>query len=260
MAAVAMARGLDPLSRLPVYQQIADTLRAEIESGALGAGERVPSENELMAEFSSARQTVRQALSLLKAEGLIYAERGRGAFVRSQAPVRRLAFDRFARRHREEGKAAYFAEMEGRKPDVQVLFVGPDKANSEAAGWLGVRTGAKVLRRSRRYLAAGQPMELATSWVPWALAEGTAMTQENAGPGGIYARIEEQGRELARFTEEVHARMPTPDEARALSLPVGTPVFRLIRVAYDTNDKAVEACDTIMAADRYVLNYELPAR
>jgi GntR family transcriptional regulator len=254
-----MTRGLDPLSGLPVYRQIADTLRRRIESGSLGVGDRLPSENELIEEFGAARQTVRQAVGLLKSEGLVHAERGKGAFVRGRPPVRRLAFDRFARRHRKGGKGAYSVEMEGRQPSVQVLHVGPEKASTEVAGWLRMRPGAKVLRRSRRYLAAGEPMELATSYIPWTLAAGTRMTDEDTGPGGIYARIEETGHELSHFTEEVQARMPTPDEARALALPIGTPVFRLTRIAYDVDDLPVEACDTIMAADRYVLTYQLPA-
>jgi GntR family transcriptional regulator len=58
----------------------------------------------------------------------------------------------------------------------------------------------------------------------------------------------------------VGARMPLPEEARALRLPAGVPVFVLVRVAYDIEDKPVEVCDTVMAADRYVLSYELPAR
>ena len=44
-----------------------------------------------------------------------------------------------------------------------------------------------------------------------------------------------------------------------LSLSPGVPVFRLIRTAYDLDGRAVEVCDTIMAADAYVLSYELPA-
>jgi GntR family transcriptional regulator len=38
------------------------------------------------------------------------------------------------------------------------------------------------------------------------------------------------------------------------------PVFRVVRVAYDIDERPVEACDTVMASDRYVLSYELPAR
>lgn len=254
-----MTQGLDPLSGVPVYRQIAAAIRGEIESGRLGPGEQVPSENVLMEKYSAARPTVRQAVALLKAEGLVYAQRGRGAFVRDKAPVRRLAFDRFSRRHRKEGKAAYMVEMEARDPKVEVLHVGTEKASSEVAGWLNIHTGTQVVRRSRRYLDGAEPMELATSYIPWRLAKGTAIMEDNPGPGGIYARIEEQGHKLGRFTEEVHARMPTADEARVLSLPAGTPVFRLIRVALDTEGQPVEACDTVMASDRYVLNYELPA-
>jgi len=254
-----MAKGLDPLSGVPVYRQIAERLRERISSGELQPGDRLPSEVELMEAYSAARATVRQAVGLLRSEGLVLAEQGRGAFVRDRPRVRRLAYDRFARRHRKEGKAAFLAEMEGRRPEVEVLSVGPDAVPVAIADRLGVKPGDKVLRRHRRYLDAGQPLEIATSYIPWDLASGTPMTEVNPGPGGIYARIEELGHELGRFVEDVTARMPTLEEARALGLSVGTPILHLVRTAYDTDGTPVEVCDTVMAADRYVLNYELPA-
>jgi GntR family transcriptional regulator len=255
-----MAKGLDPASGVPAYRQIADRLRERIASGELAPDDRLPSEAELMSSYSAARATVRQAVGVLRSEGLVVAEQGRGAFVRSRPPVRRLASDRFARRHRSQGKAAFLAEMEGRQPEVEVLAVEPSTASAEVAERLGLPEDAKVLRRFRRYLDGGQPLEVATSYIPWSLAEGTAMVEPNPGPGGIYARIEEQGRRLARFSEDVTARMPTAEEVRALALPSGTPVLHLVRTAYDSDGQAVEVCDTVMAADRYVLSYELPAR
>jgi GntR family transcriptional regulator len=250
------------MSGLPAYRQIADRLRERIVGGELRQGDRLPSENELMETYSAARATVRQALGVLKTEGLVTSEQGRGVFVRGRPPVRRLASDRFARQHRQEGKAAFTAEMEGatRKPEVEVIFVGPDRAPAEVAERLGMRAGAKVLRRYRRYLADGYPLEFATSYIPWSIAQGTPMTDDNPGPGGIYARLEERGHVLARFTEDVTARMPIADEVRALELPTGTPVFDLVRVAYDEAGTPVEVCVTVMAADRYLLSYELPAR
>jgi GntR family transcriptional regulator len=222
----------------------------------------MPSEQELINRHGVARGTVRDAMDLLRAEGLVRTEHGRGSFVRDRPPVRRLAHDRFARRHRDRGRAAYLAELEaeGRKPEVQVLEIGRAKAPDEVAVWLQLAIGADVLVRRRRYLADGEPMELATSYIPWELAEGTAIAEGNTGPGGIYARLEERGHELKRFSEEVASRMPTSEEVRALVLEPGVPVFRLVRVAYDMNEQPVEACDTVMAADRYVLSYELPAR
>ena len=159
----------------------------------------MPSEQELIDRYGVARGTIRDAMDLLRSEGLVRTEHGRGSFVRDRPPVRRLAHDRFARRHRERGQAAYLAELEaeGRRPEVQVLEVARVKAPDEVAVWLQLAIGADVLVRRRRYLADGEPMELATSYIPWELAEGTAMVEREhrAGrrvraPGGARARAE----------------------------------------------------------------------
>jgi GntR family transcriptional regulator len=258
---VGELRKVDPTSDRPVYKQIADALREAIERGDFPPGSRLPSESELMDRYSVAQGTVRNALGVLRGEGHVVAEHGRGVFVRSRPRQRRLAHDRFARRHREAGKAAYLAEAEAEGADarVDVFYVGPDKAPERIAGLLGLRPGTKVLVRRRRYLTDDRPTELATSYIPWSLAQGTPMVNENPGPGGVYARIEETGRQLVRFTEDVTARMPAPEESQALRLAAATPVFHLLRVAYDESDTAVEVCDTVMSADEWVLSYELPA-
>jgi GntR family transcriptional regulator len=257
-----MQRVLDPTSDRPAYLQIADHLRAAIVKRELEPGAQLPSERELMTSYGAARGTVRQAIAALRAQGLIDVQHGRGAFVRAQPPVRRLAHDRFARSHRKAGKAAYLAELEaeGRQPEVEVLAIESASASPEVARRLQLAEGAQVLVRRRRYLADGQPMELATSYLPWDLVAGTPIVEPNPGPGGIYARLEEMGHRLKRFTEDVSARMPLPEEARALQLPAGVPVFVLVRTAYNSRNRPVEVCDTTMAADRYVLSYELPAR
>jgi GntR family transcriptional regulator len=180
-------------------------------------------------------------------------------YVRRKPPVRRLASDRFARRHRKEGKAAFLAESEqfGARPDVDMIRISEMDAPSEVSERLN-HTGP-VIVRSRRYSLDGTPVETATSYIPADIARETPIADPNPGPGGIYARLEELGHTLERFTEEVTARMPTEAEVRLLALMPGVPVFRLIRTAYDTQGRAVEVCDTIMSADAYVLNYELPA-
>ncbi|MCA1652176.1 MAG: GntR family transcriptional regulator [Acidobacteria bacterium] len=166
-----MVVAIDPTSDRPVFKQIADRLRTAIQSGELAAGAQLPSEQELMDDHGVARGTIRQAVSLLRSEGLVKTEHGRGTFVRDRPPVRRLAHDRFARRHRDRGKAAYLAELdaEGRTAEIEVLEVRRVKAPDEVAVWLQLAFGADVLLRRRRYLADGEPMELATSYVPWEL-------------------------------------------------------------------------------------------
>lgn len=257
-----LAETIDPASDRAVYKQIADHLRAAIGRERLGPGDQLPSETQLMAHYGVARMTVRNALRQLQVEGLITAEHGRGVYVRARPPVRRLASDRFAQRHRKEGKAAFIAEADqaAASPEVDMLKVSRTRAPADVADRLHLsRADRAVVVRSRRYLLDGRPMETAVSYIPADLADGTPIADPNPGPGGIYARLEDAGHTLGRFTEEVSARMPTPDEARLLALAPGVPVFRLIRTAYDTDGKPVEVCDTVMAADAYILEYELPA-
>jgi GntR family transcriptional regulator len=246
----------------PPYRQIAGLLRERIKLGRLSPGEQLPSESELIQHFRVARMTVRQAIQELRGEGLVVAEHGKGVFVRSAPPVRRLASDRFSRAHRQRGKSAFLAEAEaaGHTPKVDQVRVTNETVPPELAEKLRLSAGERVIVRSRRYLADGVPVEVATSYIPEAIAGGTAITDVDSGPGGIYARIEETGHELGRFTEEVSARMPTPDERKVLQIGAGVPVITLLRTAYDVDDLPVEVCDTVKVSHAYVLEYDVPAR
>jgi GntR family transcriptional regulator len=253
---------LDRADDRPPYRQIAGTLRDAIQSGDLPAGDRLPSEALLVKHYGVARMTARQAIQELRGEGLVVAEHGRGVFVRPMPPVRRLASDRFARRHRAEGKAAFSAEAEksGYVAQVDRIEVARSPAPEQVAERLRMHTDDDVVIRRRRYLANGRPVEFATSYVPVAFAEGTAIEQTDTGPGGTYARLEDNGHTLARFTEEVTSRMPTPEERRELELSAGVPVLLVLRTAFDTDDVAVEVCDTVKSAPAYILEYEFSAR
>ena len=62
------------------YFQLMEDLKAKILTGEIQAGDKLPSENELSAQYKISRQTVRKALSMLQNAGYIYAEHGRGTF------------------------------------------------------------------------------------------------------------------------------------------------------------------------------------
>src|SRR5262252_11089964 len=125
MSTEVLTQAVDPASDRAVYKQIADHLRAAIAQGRLREGDQLPSEAQLMTHYGVARMTARNALRLLQDEGLITAEHGRGVYVRARPPVRRLASDRFAQRHRKEGKAAFIAEADeaAAEPAVDMIRV-----------------------------------------------------------------------------------------------------------------------------------------
>ncbi len=253
-----MVERVDLRSDRSVYRQIADDLRTDIRAGAYPPGGQLPSESRLISRYGVSRVTVRRALGVLVAEGLVVAEHGRGWFVRTHPPVRRLGSDRFARRG--DGKAAFVADMEAsnRTFSVEVLAVTTGTAPEEVAARLGVDSTGRVVVRRRRYLSEGRPIEYATSYIPLDVAEGTPIAETNPGPGGIYARMEDKGMTLDRYEEEITARMPTEQEAGLLMLPAGAPVLHLIRTAV-ADGRPVEICDTVMDAAAFVLHYALPA-
>src|SRR5512132_2597013 len=171
-----MPRLIDPTSDRPLYRQIADHLRADIREGRYPEGTPLPSESQLAEMYDVTRMTARQAVDVLKNEGLIRSEHGRGGFVRQR---------------RETGKGAYDVEMKelGFTPGVELVELGPVTAPDEIVKRLQLEPGEQALIRRRRMYANGEPMQLATSYLPWSLAEGTPMAQRDTGPGGIYSRL-----------------------------------------------------------------------
>lgn len=69
------------LSQIPLYIQVATTLRRRIEEGFWAPGAKISTLEELQAEFGVARVTVRQSVDLLQKEGLVRRQQGKGTFV-----------------------------------------------------------------------------------------------------------------------------------------------------------------------------------
>ncbi|WP_406051312.1 GntR family transcriptional regulator [Kribbella sp. NBC_00889] len=65
----------------PPYVQVADGLRRAIQSGELAAGTKLPSGRELANQWGVALMTLQKAVDLLRSEGLVYSQQGRGVFV-----------------------------------------------------------------------------------------------------------------------------------------------------------------------------------
>lgn len=72
---------LDSMSPLPLYSQLEDIIRQQINDGILKEDQLVPSENEIAAEYKISIGTVRKALNNLTREGILFLKQGKGTFV-----------------------------------------------------------------------------------------------------------------------------------------------------------------------------------
>ncbi|MFH8340420.1 GntR family transcriptional regulator [Streptomyces sp. AM6-12] len=245
--------------RQPKYQRIAAELRAAVDAGRYGPGDRLPGENDLMAEHGIARMTARQALGLLQAEGIAEARRGAGVFVRDFRPIRRRGIERLARAGWGEGRSVWAADAEGRELTVDSVEVTHEVAAASVAAVMGLDETASLCVRRRRFVLDGKPVLLSTSYLPADLVTGTPITRPDTGPGGVYARLADLGHAPVRFREELRSRMPDQDEAARLSLPPGVPVIHLARTAFDAEGRVVEVNEMILDSAAYVLEYDFEA-
>lgn len=244
------------------YRQMVNELRAQILDGRQPPGSRMPSENELAAQYGTSRPTVRRALAVLKSEGLLTTEQGRGAFVRPKPHVRLLVTGASFRKHRALGLPGFNAQAleQGQRPEQQIRSVATIEAPPEIAMRLKLDKGSAVVVRRRIFLLEGEPAALCDSYYPAEWASGTPIDQPDRIRGGVYALIEDRNgpirRQIARSVDDLTARMPTHDEAVELGLPPGVPVIRVLRTVLDAADAPVEVQDSVMAADRHEFRYE----
>jgi GntR family transcriptional regulator len=245
--------------RRPKYQRIADTLREAIRSGEYGPGDRLPGENDLMAAHGVARMTARQALSVLRDEGVAEARKGAGVFVREFRPLRRRGIQRLAQQQWGNGRSIWSTDIENRSLDVDQVTVSEEAAPDSVAAVLDLADEETVRVRRRRFVLDGKPVLLATSYLPASLVAGSAITQEDTGPGGMYARLAELGYKPVHFREEVRSRMPSQDEATQLAMSAGTPVILVCRTAFTAEGRPVEINEMTLDAASYILEYDFDA-
>jgi GntR family transcriptional regulator len=245
------------------YRRIVTDLRDGVLTGRLEPDSQLPSENELAAEYQVSRPTVRRALALLRAEGLIVTKQGRGAFVRPKGQVGITVTGSNYRRHRGLGLPGFNAQAleQGQRARQEILEVATVPASAEIAMRLDIDAGADVVARRRLFWLEEEPASITNSYYPASLAAGTALERPGRIKGGAHALIEDpEGpirRHVARSVDEISGRMPTPDEAALLRLSQGVPVFRVLRTVYDSEDRPVEVQDSICDAARHRFRYEV---
>ncbi len=241
------------------WRDIAGDLRSAIARGDYLPGAKLPSRSALVAQYAVAPQTVVNAINALRSEGLVVGMTGSGWYVRKHLSVMRLARNRLSRAERNAGRGTFATDAHAGGWTARVeIEIRSEPARDEIAATLDLEPGTEVLVRDRVMAADDIPVQLATSYLPRDLTADTAIEQNDTGPGGVYARLEDAGHRLDHFTEVVRIGHASEDEAEQLDVPVGAAVYRIQRVAH-TALRPVEVNVITAVGERYELYYELPA-
>lgn len=245
------------MPRSGAYERVARDLRERVLSGEYAPDTRMPSLQEVRAEFEVSQALARSAYQMLVSEGLVEGRFGGGYYVRSYRPIVRHAIQRLAAGPREAALAIWDADpgSVGRQLVVDGVRVTTELPPSDIANDLGLDAATDTVVRRRRYVLDGKPVLLSTSYFPADLVEGTLIEQRDTGPGGAYARLTEAGEPPTWFQEDVTARMPTPDESDQLQLPAVSPLLVIQRLVWGPTGRRLELNAMVGDAGSYILRY-----
>ncbi|MBO4273923.1 UTRA domain-containing protein [Microbispora triticiradicis] len=233
----------------PKYAQLVQTLQRRIEAGDYPPGTLLPSENQLINEFGVSRPTVVAALRVLREQGWIESQQGKGRFVRGRPALASL----------EQPRPGHAYLTSAETASAELLEVGAVAVPNRIAALLDLSPKSKAFLRRRLVSRGDEASEIVSLWLPLDLSEGTNLTSAEPLTQGIREHI--QARKGVRFDhviEQITARMPTSDEVKRLGMPKNTPVLDVYAAVRDPGGRPLAVLAVVLPADRHELEDAYP--
>jgi GntR family transcriptional regulator len=242
-------------------EEIAALLLALIDDGRYEPGDRLPTIEELVEEHGVGRQTARNALNLLKDQGVAEYLGGRGGTVVRRPPAERMVRSRAMERDHLGYYSGASVQHWRQVPGTQTV-VATEPPPRDIARALGIEPGRAADVRKRLNGDPNVPIyrQLTDSWLHPEVVEALPVLVGDTGLGGIYDRIEEWAQQPIVWEEEIMGATPRPDERKALLLPKGVSLLRVVRtssVKLGRRVLVVEVNDIRMSAELFSVRYPL---
>jgi GntR family transcriptional regulator len=245
----------------PMYRQIAEDLRALIESDGLAPGQQLQTELELREQYGASRNTVRDAIKWLTTRGLVETRPGQGTFVVSKIDpfVTRLTPDpRAGGEVTGTGEGiAYLTEVsaQNRKPSTSAVQVEIQEAPENIAARLNVAPGTELISRHERRFIDRTPYSLQTSFYPMAFADQGAellRRASNIEQGAVQYLRETLGIKQVGYRDWITVRVPNATEADFFKVPTDGRIsmYEIFRTAFDGNGNPMRLTVTVLPTDR----------
>jgi GntR family transcriptional regulator len=241
----------------PIYRQIADDLRQQIESGALARGSQLPTELELRDRYEASRNTVRDAVKWLMNLGLVETRPGQGTFVVEKIDpfITNLSAELESGFGGEStayasGVAARNRKLVTTTPRVEIL-----QAVGVIGSELGLDEGSAVVSRHQRRLIDGTPLSLQTTFYPMRLVEQGAVRLIQAVDmhAGVVRYLEDVlGIKQVGWRDKITVRPPDQNEAAFFKLPEDgrVAVFEILETGFDEQSRPIRLTVSVYPADR----------
>ena len=239
----------------PMYVQIAEDLRARIESGALEPGAQLPTELELRDHYNASRYSIRDAVRRLTSLGLVETRPGQGTFVSRKIDpfVTALTGDPQALGGGEG--ATYLSEVNKshRRPRCTIPKVEIQTPSGEVGRRLRVPPKSQVVSRHQQRYIDDIPWSLQTSFYPMDFITAGAtrlLMAEDIAEGAVRYLATIIGVKQVGYRDWITARLPDVNEQSFFWLAHDATVFEIFRTAFDQTGTPLRVTVTVFPADR----------
>ena len=219
---------LDRNSFIPLYYQLSQVLREQITSGQWAAGAEMPSERELMQQYTLSRNTVRQALAQLDQDGLIVRSHGSGTRVANLSNSFHYLLNTFFENRDLLLRAGY-------TPTVDTLSAAEVTPPEVARVALNLPKGEKVINKKMIFYADGRPAMYTLDYLPLSMTGAYDLTPEGQGFMKFLDRA--SGRRVEYVTVDLSPVEATGEAAATFNCPPGSPILLMKETFLDETQK-----------------------
>ncbi|MDO7786911.1 GntR family transcriptional regulator [Desulforamulus aquiferis] len=147
---------IDKNSKLPIYYQIEEWIKSEIEKDSFKIDKLIPSERELIDLLGVSRHTIRQAIGNLVNQGYLYRVAGKGTFVKDRNLI-----------YKENRYSSFSEDMAylGKKLENNLLSIEVDKASQSIANRLSINENDPVIKIKRVRIVDGTPLSYEMAFI-----------------------------------------------------------------------------------------------
>jgi len=240
---------LERSNPLPLYYQLKEVLKQQIRAGHLAPHTAIPSEPELVAQYHVSRATVRQALTELVHEGLLYRQHGRGTFVCEPRVQQRSISEltSFSDELRRRGK------QPGGKLFVSELVRGTQTVREQ----LRLTDEEQVIRLERVRTGNDVPVAYEVNYLPYPRAASIYQRAKEVADGSLYNVMVTEGLHPYIAEQTMKADAASAREADLLRIQPGEMGLRLFSTTFDETGGPIEYTEAFYPGSQYEFHLTL---
>jgi GntR family transcriptional regulator, frlABCD operon transcriptional regulator len=224
----------------PLYLQLKDAIKKEIDEGIYPIGSQLPTESELCDLYGVSRITTRRAIEELVNEGLIQKQHGIGTFISDRKIARELVS--------VNGFSEFLSQL-GKNPSSVILSKEVIEPSMREAEFLEIEEGELVLEVCRLHLIEDNPIHLESCYYP--LSRFPDLEKHLEESSFIYRILKDKYNiEAASNKKILNTINPTVEQTQLLQCSADIPLFEVLKIAYDKDKKPIHFSKSLLPGNK----------